>query len=87
MEIESDSAIPFLDVLVMRKGMTLATKVYRKPTHTRRYLNFSSNHPPHIKGGLIQSLHKRASVICQEHQDLCDEIRGLKLDLQLNGYP
>jgi hypothetical protein len=71
----------------MKKGTTLATKVYGKPTHTGRYLNFSSNHPPHIKRGFIQSLHKRASVICQEHQDLCDEIRGLIIDLQLNGYP
>jgi hypothetical protein len=36
MEIDSDSAIPFLDVLVIRKETTLATKVYRKPTHTGR---------------------------------------------------
>jgi hypothetical protein len=33
MEVESDSAIAFLDVLVFRKETTLATKVYRKPTH------------------------------------------------------
>jgi hypothetical protein len=77
----------FLDVLVIRKETTLATKVYRNPTHTGRYLNFNSNHPPHAKRGLIQSLHKRASIICQEHQDLCDETRGLRHDLQLNGYP
>jgi hypothetical protein len=30
-EIESDSAIPFLNILVIRKEMTLTTKVYRKP--------------------------------------------------------
>jgi hypothetical protein len=30
MEIESDSAFPFLDVLVIRIGLTLAIKVYRK---------------------------------------------------------
>jgi hypothetical protein len=57
MEIESDSAIAFLDVLVNRKGTTLATKVYGKPTHTGRYLNINSNHPPHVKRGLIQSLY------------------------------
>jgi hypothetical protein len=34
MDIVSDSVIPFLDVLVIRKEMTVATRFYRKPTHT-----------------------------------------------------
>jgi uncharacterized protein involved in propanediol utilization len=34
MEIESEGRIPFLDVLVIKKGTALTTKVYRKPTHT-----------------------------------------------------
>jgi hypothetical protein len=34
METESDNAISFLDVLVIRKETALATLVYRKPTHT-----------------------------------------------------
>jgi hypothetical protein len=37
MEVESDRAIPFLDVLMMRKEATLATSVKRKPTHTGQY--------------------------------------------------
>jgi hypothetical protein len=53
MEIESDSAIAFLDALVIKEETTQATKVYRKPTHTGRYLNFKSNHPPRVKRGLI----------------------------------
>jgi hypothetical protein len=69
-EIEPESAIAFLDVLVIREEMTLATKVYRKPTHTGRYLNLKSNHLPHVKRGLIQRLHNRASTIRQEQQDL-----------------
>jgi hypothetical protein len=51
MEIELEGAIPFLDVLVLRKGT---------------YLNFNSNHPPRVKRGIIHSLHDRASTICQE---------------------
>jgi hypothetical protein len=31
-ETESDSVVPFLDVLVIRKGMAMATKVYGNPT-------------------------------------------------------
>jgi hypothetical protein len=42
MEIELDSVIPFLDVLVIRKQMTLAIKVHRKPNHTGQYLSFNS---------------------------------------------
>jgi hypothetical protein len=87
MEIESDSAIALLDVLVIRKETTLAPKVYRKPTHTGWYLNFNSNHPPHVNWGLIQSLHSRASTICQERQDLVKEISSQRSDLQLSGYP
>jgi hypothetical protein len=87
MEIDSDSAIAFPDVLVFREETTLATKVYRKPTHTGRCLNFNSNHPPYVKRGLIQSLHNRASTICQERQYLVKEISSLRSDLQFNGYP
>jgi hypothetical protein len=37
METESDGTIPLLDVLVIRRGPALTTKVYRKPTHTGHY--------------------------------------------------
>jgi hypothetical protein len=46
MEIGSDGAIPFLHVLVIRMETTLATKIYRRPIHTGRYLNCNSNHVP-----------------------------------------
>jgi hypothetical protein len=45
------------------------------------------NHPLHGKRGLIQSHHNRASTICQERQDLFNEISSLRSDLQLNSYP
>jgi hypothetical protein len=74
METESNNAISFLDGLVIRKEATLVTQVYRKPTHTGRYLNFKSNYPPHVNLGLIQSLLNRASTICQDRQNLAKEI-------------
>jgi hypothetical protein len=49
METESDGKIPFLDVLVIRKGSALTTKVYRKPIQTGCYLHFDYSHPPHVK--------------------------------------
>jgi hypothetical protein len=49
MEVQPDSAIPFLGVLVIRKWTTLATKVYRKSTHAGQHLNFKSSHLLHVK--------------------------------------
>jgi hypothetical protein len=40
-----------------------------------------------VKTGLIQSLHNRASNTYQEGQDLFNEIRNMRRDLQLSGYP
>jgi hypothetical protein len=56
------------------------------PPNIGRYLSFNSNHPPHVKRGLIQSLHNKASTICQERQDLVKEISSLRNDLQFDGY-
>jgi hypothetical protein len=81
METEPGGGIPFLDVLVIRKETALGTKVCRQSLT----LNFSSDH--HAKRGLIQSFHKRASTICQECQDLCNEISSFRHDLQLKCYP
>jgi hypothetical protein len=66
MEIESNSVITCLDVPAIRKWTALATKVYRKSTHTGRYLNIISNNTLHVKNGIIQSLHNAASTTCQE---------------------
>jgi hypothetical protein len=64
MEIESYGTLPFLDVLVTKKGLELTTRVYRKLAHNGCYLHFQSNHPPHVKKGVVHSLHSRASTIC-----------------------
>ena len=87
METEVNNTIPFLDVLVTKTDATFSTKVYRKPTHTGRYLNFESNHPPHIKKGLIRGLQKRAITICQDQNDQHKEISHLRREFLTNGYP
>jgi hypothetical protein len=73
-KIALKSEIHFWDVLVIRN-----------PTHIGRYLNLKCN-PPHVKRGLIQIIHKRASTTCQGQHDLFNEI-NLKCDLQFSGYP
>ena len=43
-EEENNNQIAFLDTLVTRKNNALIVEVYRKPTHTDRYLDFFSHH-------------------------------------------
>jgi hypothetical protein len=86
MEVEVNNTLPFLDILVMKKGPNLATKVYRKPTHIGRYLHFKSNHPHHVKRGITQSLVSGAKVICQDRKDFKREIKNIRHDLILNEY-
>jgi hypothetical protein len=86
-EVEANDSLPFLEVLVMKRGPKLTTKVYRKPTHTGRFLHFKCNHPHHVKRGVVHSLVKLAKVICQNQKDFSDEIKNIRHDLMLGEYP
>ena len=50
LELEQNNQLPFLDVLVIKtQDGRLEHTVYRKPTHTNRYLNAECpHHPSHI---------------------------------------
>ena len=85
-EEEKEEKIPFLDVLVRRQGNKLQTSVYRKPTHTDRYIQFSSHHHPRILRGVIQCLRDRALNVC-DGKSKPTELKHLKRVFMANGYP
>jgi hypothetical protein len=87
MGVEAYNTLQFLEVLVMKRGSKLIIEVYRKPTHTGRYLHFKSNHPHHVKRGAVHSLVNRAKVICQNQKDFNNEIQIIRHDLMINEYP
>ncbi|CAN8028437.1 unnamed protein product, partial [Ixodes persulcatus] len=86
-EHESDGCLPFLDVCAERKSGRLNFHVYRKPTHTGRYLDFSSNHPRTHKSSVASALVRRAITVCTSEETLRKEIETIKQDLRKNGYP
>ena len=87
MEVESNKQLPFLDVLVERDDDKLQTKVYRKATHTGRYLHYQSNHHKSVKIGIARCLYDRAKTICSKEEDLRDEEKRTIEVLRENGYP
>jgi hypothetical protein len=51
------------------------------------YFNFHSNHPPHVKRGIIRSLHNRANIVYREGQDLAHEVNKLNMTSNLMVSP
>ena len=86
MEEENDGCLPFLDILVYKKNDKLGHRVYRKPTHTDKYLHFSSFHHRSQKVAVIDSLVYRGLKISDE-DNLNQELDHIRSCLKDNGYP
>ena len=71
MEREKDGSLPFLDTnLTRREDGTLNVTVFRKQTHTDRYLHFNSHHPVSAKRAAVRSLFDWARNITLQKEDL-----------------
>ena len=84
----SNKCLPFLDVLLeSNDDGCLSTLVYRKLSHTDRYLDFSSHHPLMHKASVVRSLFNRAkglsSCAVRLNQKNCHILNVLKA----NHYP
>ncbi|XP_037505083.1 uncharacterized protein LOC119381202 [Rhipicephalus sanguineus] len=85
-EMEANQRLPFLDVLVKRTNGALSFSVYRKGTHTGRYLNFKSVHPDTHKRSVVASLLGRANRLCTNPEDLNADVKMVREDLSTCGY-
>jgi hypothetical protein len=87
-EYESDNKLPYLDTLIMRQNDgSLRFSVYRKPTHSGRYLSFHSNNPISHKKSVGSSLFHRALTICSDTTLYKIEKDIIIKDLRSNDYP
>ena len=87
MESEEDGTLPFLDTLLTRRGDgTISTSVYRKPTHTDRYLQYSSHYPLYVKRGVASCLFHQARTVAGA-DNIRTEEKHLAEVLRSNGYP
>ena len=68
-------------------SLPASVSVYRKPTHTDRYLHFKSHHPTHVKRGVVRCFHDRARRVISTQDNLQKEVDHLARVLKQNGYP
>ena len=84
---EENGQIAFLDSLVSRKNGTIAIDVYRKPTHTDRYLDYSSHHDKQHKISATRTLIHRSSLLPNSEEGKVREFNHFTKALISNGYP
>ena len=68
-EVEEKGRVSFLDVLVIcQLDGSIKTELYKKPTHTNKYLNFRSCHPISQTLAVIKTLTERLSPILSDEK-------------------
>ena len=87
-EEEKDSILPFPNTLVQwNPDKTISVKVYRKPTHTTQYLNYTSPHSTSAKQSVITALFDRVDNVVSSEKDKEEEKQNILAALQQDGYP
>ena len=87
-ETEKDDAIPFLDVLIIRKARKIETAVYRKKTCTDLYMNWYSYALNNWKWGTLRTLVRRGHVNWSTKKYLEDELKHIRKTFnEINNYP
>lgn len=55
----SEEKLPFLDVMIIKRGDIIITDIYYILTDTKQYLVYDSCHPKHIKNNIPYNLARR----------------------------
>ena len=86
-ELPGIDGLSFPDTLTKPTPNSIETRLYRKPTHTDRYLDYNSNHPISAKLSVIHTPIHRAKQVCSIPEFLAKEMYHLHQVLQDNHCP
>ena len=88
LEIEENRNLNFLDIKIMkREEGLLSFGIFRKRTHTGKYLDFKSNNPETHKRAVALTLFNRSKIICDSTTEKEKEDLFIKSQLKKNNYP
>jgi hypothetical protein len=85
-EIEINKQLPFLDLLVIKNDKNIEFDIYRKSTHTERYITSDSFHPPQQKRAIFHSLIHRLINTPLSKENFQKELNHIKDVARFNGY-
>ena len=83
----SETNIEFLDVMVSLRDGFLEMDLFSKPTDTKAYLHYASDHPSNTKDAVPLGLAIRLKRICSDGQDYIRHRDELGERLLSRGYP
>lgn len=84
--INSHNQVSFLDTLISVTPNAINTQVYHKPTDRNTFLHETSFHPPHIKQSIVYSQGLRFRRICNDDNQLRNELEHLGDRFVERGY-
>ena len=87
MELEQNRCLPFMDIRFTHlPSGALEREVYRKPTHTNRYIHADSHQPMNVKSATIRCLVDRAFKVCSSNAIREQELETIRTIMVENGY-
>ena len=90
MKMDNSGSLTFMDIRITRQPQgELTEEVYQKPTHTNRYVPFSTHHPISVKSGvaIVACLANCAIRVSSSQTGRDAELGCIQKVMMCNGYP
>ena len=84
---KSQTRLPFLDLMINKSGKKLWMDIYNKPTDSKRYVPFTSNHPQHCLTNILFSLARKIYTIAENENVKEKRFKELNKTLLEQKYP
>ena len=77
----------FLDIMINKRGTKVWMDIYNKPTDSKRYVSFTSNHPRHCLTDILFSLARRICTIVENENVKEKLFKELKKNIARTKIP
>ena len=83
----STTNLPLLDIMINKTGTKIWMDIYNKPTDSKRFVPFRSNHPRSCLRNIPFCLARRICAIVEEEETKLKRLSELKTSLRKQKYP